>query len=156
MTRLAVLDSNAIDPFLDDPAALSLAAAAVADGRLQILATHVTVDEVAKTPDPERRASLLQVLARLAQRVPTFGVILGVSRVGEAMLNDDVAGLEALRSHNAKKHSKDALIAATAQFHGAALITNDRRLARRARNQGITVLTTAQLLTELNEAGPAS
>lgn len=61
VTRVVVLDSMSVDPFLDDPAAFALAVSATADGRLRMLSTHVTADEVAKLPhNPERRAGLLR------------------------------------------------------------------------------------------------
>ncbi len=152
VTRVVVLDSMVVDTFLDDPAAFALAVSATADGRLRMLSTHVTADEVAKLQhNPERRAGLLRVLDELTQQVPTAGFILDVSRLDEAMLNDDVETLEVLRSRNPGKHSEDALIAATAQFHGAALVTNERRLAGRARECGIEVLTSGELLAELQD-----
>jgi rRNA-processing protein FCF1 len=40
------------------------------------------------------------------------------------------------------------LIAHTALNEGCALITNEKRLAARAREQGVEVLTTAELLAE--------
>lgn len=154
MTRVVVLDSNAVDPFLDHPAALALAVSATANGRLRVLSTHVTAGELADLQDnPGRWAELLRVLDELTQQVPTFGFILDVSRLGGSMLNDDVESLEVLRSRNPGKHSKDALIAATAQFHGAALVTNDARLTGRARECGIELLTSEELLAELCPPG---
>jgi len=134
VTRVVVLDSMVVDTLLDDPAAFALAVSATADGRLRMLSTHVTADEVAKLQhNPERRAGLLRVLDELTQQVPTAGFILDVSRLDEAMLNDDVETLEVLRSRNPGKHSEDALIAATAQFHGAALASDERTSACRPR-----------------------
>ncbi len=76
-----------VDTFLDDPAAFALAVSATADGRLRMLSTHVTADEVAKLQhNPERRAGLLRVLDELTQQVPTAGFIPDVSRLDEAML----------------------------------------------------------------------
>jgi len=99
VTRVVVLDSMAVDPFLDDPVAFALAVSATAAGRLRMLSTHVTSDEVARIQhNPERRAGLLRVLDELTQQVPTSGFILDVSRLDEAMLNDDVQTFQVLRS----------------------------------------------------------
>ncbi len=53
-----------------------------------------------------------------------------------------------LRSGNIR-HTRDALIAATARYENASLITNEHRLTRRAREQGIEVLTPRELLDEV-------
>jgi rRNA-processing protein FCF1 len=63
------------------------------------------------------------------------------------LIADDDTAFEPLRSGNIK-HSRDALIAHTALYEGCALITKEKRLAARAREQSVEVLTTAQLLAE--------
>ena len=60
---------------------------------------------------------------------------------------DDDDTFEPLRSGSIK-NSRDALIAHTALHEGCALITNEKRFAARAREQGVEVLTTAELLAE--------
>ncbi|WP_338091276.1 PIN domain-containing protein [Planosporangium flavigriseum] len=52
-------------------------------------------------------------------------------------------------------HSRDALIAATAQFEGCALVTNDKRLAGRARARGVPVLSSAELFARIGFASPS-
>ena len=74
--------------------------------------------------------------------------MLDVSRLTFCrVMADDDKTFEPLRSGNIK-HSRDALIAHTALCEGCALITNEKRLAARAREQGAEVLTTAELLAE--------
>lgn len=74
--------------------------------------------------------------------------MIDTSQIDEAGLSDDPATVEALRSGNLK-HTQDALIAVTALYEECALVTNEvRRLRNRAREQGIEVLTTAELLAE--------
>lgn len=61
------------------------------------------------------------------------------------MADEDVPTFQALTSGSVD-HSRDALIAFTARVEGCALVTNEKRLAARAREQGIEVLTSQQLL----------
>jgi rRNA-processing protein FCF1 len=80
---------------------------------------------------------------------------LDVSRLGFSTLSDDVDTLEALRSGRVR-HTRDALIAYTALSELCALVTNDGRLAARARDQGIEVLTTKELLVHCGFNTPAA
>lgn len=149
--RRVVFDSNAIDPVADTPGASEALLGAVAAGQLEVLYTHVTCDELAAIPNEPRRALLIELLASLGQVVPTGAMVLGYSRLGFSRLSskDDAEVIEGLRSR-AVKHTPDALIAATARFEGCALVTNEERLTKRSREQGIEVLTTRQLLAEFN------
>jgi hypothetical protein len=144
--RRVVLDSNAVDPLIDLPGAYEAVQAAVDGGRLDVLYTHVTVDELAATRDPDRRSRLLSTVRTLGRLVPTGAFALDVSRLGLARLSDDVEAVETLRSNNVA-HTRDALIAVTAASENCALVTNEvRRLPARAREQGIEVITSAELL----------
>jgi hypothetical protein len=144
--RRVVLDSNAVDPLIDLPGAYEAVRAAIDCGRLDVLYTHVTIDELAATRDPDRRSRLLATVRSLGRLVPTGAFILDVSRLGLARLSDDVEAVETLRSNNAA-HSQDALIAITAAYENCALVTNEaRRLPARARERGIEVMTSADLL----------
>jgi hypothetical protein len=146
--RRAVVDSNAIDPLIDLPGAYEAVRAAVDTGQLELLYTHVNIDELAATQDPERRSHLLLVLVDLGRLVPTGAFALDVSRLGFARLYDDVDVIEALRSGNVD-HTRDALIAVTAIYEASALVTNEKRLTARARDRGIEVLSSRELLAEL-------
>lgn len=146
--RRAVLDSNAVDPIAELPGAYEVVRTAIDEGRLDVLFTHVTVDEVNAISDADRRGRLLRVLSGLGRHVPTGAFIVGVTPLGFGRLTDDVQTVEALRSGNAG-HSHDALIGATASMEQCALVTADRRLAARARDRGIEVLTPLDLLAEV-------
>lgn len=146
--RRVVLDSNAVDPIVDRPGAYEAIRAAVDEDRLEVLFTHITVDELAEIPDPERRSQLLLVLFALGHLVATGAAVVGFSRLDFCRLNDDTEALEAFRSGNID-HTRDALIASTAQFEQCALVTNDKRLTRRARERGVEVITVIDLLAEL-------
>jgi hypothetical protein len=120
--RSVVMDSNAVDPLADLPGAYEVARAAVQDGRLEVLFTHVTIDELAAISDLERRSSLLILLISIGRLVNTEGLIVGYSRVGFSTLVDDTESLTTLRS-GGTGHSRDALIGSAALAAGRALVT---------------------------------
>ncbi len=136
-----------MDPFIDLPEAQDVVRAAVRGGQLELLFTHVNIDELAAVPDLDRRSRLLLALVDFGRLVPTGAFALGFSRLGYARLMDDVNVVEALRSGNVD-HTRDALIASTAVFEQCALVTNEKRLTARARERGIEVVTSLDLLTE--------
>jgi hypothetical protein len=152
--RRAVLDSNAVDPLIDLPGAYEAVRAGVDAGRVELLFTHVNIDELAAVPDLDRRARLLLVLAAVGRLVPTGAFAADFSRLSFARLSQDADVAEALRSGNVD-HTRDALIAVTAVYEACALVTNERRLTARARDRGIEVLTTVDLLAELGFSSAA-
>ena len=115
-------------------------------GELEILFTHVTVDEMAAIPELEKRQRLLILLIALGRMIETSSVCLNFSRLDFCRLSDDEVGFETLRS-NRITHSRDALIAHTALTEKSALVTNEKRLSARSRELGVEVMTTAELLT---------
>jgi hypothetical protein len=145
--RRVLLDSNALDPILDAPGAYEALEEAVSSARLEVFYTHVTVDEIAVTPDEEKRQWLLNLLVFLGRPVYTSVTVCDVSRLNFCRLSDDDDIFEPLRSGRIK-HSRDAVIAHTALTERCVLITNEKRLAARARDQVVEVLTTAELLAE--------
>jgi hypothetical protein len=139
--RVAVLDSNAIDPLSDDPVLYESTVAAIRAGRLRLLWTHVTIDELAVTSDVERRCRLLLVAVSLADLVLTGTTVVGFSRLDFCRLgsDDDTDGLEAFRDGNLK-HTRDALVSSTARFEGAAVCTRDKDMTVRAERNGLEVV----------------
>jgi predicted nucleic acid-binding protein len=154
--RRVILDSNALDPLIAVAGAYEALESAVKSANLEIFFTHVTVDEIAATSDLEKRQWLLNLLVFLGRPIYASGAVLDISRLNfcRLMANDDDT-FEPLRSGNIR-HSRDALIAHTAMSEGCALITNDKRLAARARDQGVEVLTTVELLAEFGYVFPAA
>ncbi|MET9414711.1 hypothetical protein ABZY03_11090 [Streptomyces klenkii] len=146
--RRFVLDSNAIDPIADTPGAYEATRAAIDDGKIELLITHVNIDELAAIPDLDRRSFLLLLLCDLGTLVPTGAAALDYSRLDFCRFHDDVEVTEALRSGSID-HTRDALIAVTADFERCALVTNENRLTNRSRDRGIEVLTTRDLLAEI-------
>jgi predicted nucleic acid-binding protein len=140
-----LIDSNIFDKLIDEPETLELASQLVESGALELLSTHIQADEIARTPDAERLRRLLRVSV---EQVPTYGFVLGSSRLGMARLSESES-IESLRKGNLD-HTEDALIAATAQFEGATLVTEDRRLAGRARARAIAVISWQEFRDRLN------
>jgi hypothetical protein len=114
--RRVVLDSNAVDPLIDLPGAYEAVQAAVDGGRLEVLYTHVTIEELAATRDPDRRSSLLLAVSALGALVPTGAFALDVSRLGLARLSDAVEAMErrgpttspipGMRSSRSRRHMR--------------------------------------------------
>jgi rRNA-processing protein FCF1 len=156
--RRVLVDSNALDPLLEFPGAYEALRAGIDDGKLEMLITHVTIDELAAIGDLERRRWLLVLHFDLCRLVATWGACVDYSRLDFCRLADDGDGdiFEALRSEKVA-HSPDALIASTARGEGCALVTNEkRRLPNRSRDQGIEVLSTRELLAEFGFVMPAA
>jgi hypothetical protein len=83
------MDSNAVDPLADMPGAYEVDREAVEAGHLEILFTHVTIDELAAIGDLDRRRLLLLLLIDLGRLVPSGAFILGRSRLDFGRLRDD-------------------------------------------------------------------
>lgn len=148
--RRVLLDSNALDPLLTQFGAYEALEEAVRSAKLEVFYTHITVDEIAATPDLEKREWLLNLLVFLGRPIATSGAVVDFPRLNFCrVMADDDRTFEPLRSGSIK-HSRDALIAHTSLNEGCALVTNEKRLASRAREQGVEVLTTAELLVEFD------
>jgi len=142
-----LLDSNAIDPFVDVPGAYEAAEKAITDGTHELVFTHVNIDELAEVPTVDRRQRLLLAMVGLGRLVPTGAAVFGHSRLNWSRLVDDADVFEAVQSGNID-HTRDALLAATAVFERCPLVTNDKKLRKRATGRGVQVITTAELLAE--------
>lgn len=148
MVVTAVLDTNAIDRVLDSPDLNLQVTGAVEAGHLRLLYTHVTADEISKVPDRNRRADLLALLTAHAEAVPTEDVVADHSRLDMARLSGADSQINSLRSLIGN-HTNDALIASTALYENALLVTYERRLTNRATAAGATVVTWSGLLARL-------
>jgi hypothetical protein len=130
-----LIDANIHDKIVDAPGMLDLARRLVEDGAVVLLSTYVQADEIAATPDRDRARSLATVPV---ETVPVYGIVLGYWRLGMAPVSEREP-FESLRGGNLD-HTEDALIAATAQYEGATLVTEDVTLAKRAKREGIPVI----------------
>lgn len=136
--RRFFIDSNIFDKIADEPGAASLVKTLVEHGAIELLVTHVQIDEVTNTSDAGKRKRLLS-LVPWVRVVPTHGAIWGVSKWGMARwtsepVERDIAGIQP------RNDAKDALIGVTAKWDGATLVTEDGDFARDAFAQGVAVL----------------
>jgi predicted nucleic acid-binding protein len=122
-----MVDSNVFDVLVDDAAARQAVLAAIEDKRLVLRTTHVQEDELAATPDKDRRTQLQQVVPR--DRVVTSVGVFGVSKWGAASFGGSEEH-EAIR--HGPNHIEDAIIAATAVTDAHVLVTEEKRLRNRA------------------------
>jgi hypothetical protein len=139
-----LLDSMIFDKIVDTPGALELAEELTAQGKIDFVTTHVQEDEHSEA-DPERAARLASVPR---SRVPTSVFVIGVSPLNGGRLGNEEP-FESLRG--TKKHTKDGMIAATAEYEGVPLVTEEKRLTGRARQQGIEVWNWERLLKRMHE-----
>jgi predicted nucleic acid-binding protein len=144
----AVIDCNAVDKL---PEHYEAVRAAVDAGDLDLLWTHVTVDELAAITDADRRAWLLAVAASICRFVATGAFVVGFSRLNMARLGDDAKAFDAYRNGNLR-HTRDALVAVTAEFECAAVVTYDNGMKSRAEARGLTVYAWPSLLAAIKVA----
>jgi hypothetical protein len=130
-----MLDSMIHDKLVDEPGALELVRGAVADGSIVLLSTHIQGDQLARTPDAERASRLAAVPV---ESVASYGFVLDVSRFDMARFAEP-GTVDRLRGDNLA-HTEDALIAETALYEDATLVTEDRTLTSRARAHAIPVI----------------
>lgn len=151
-----VVDNMVYDLLVETPERQRQVADLHAVGTIKLLMTHVQKDEIAASQrtmvDPSTDEVLPVrdlVLAIPFTITPTYGLVLGISKVGLARFGDP-ATIERADSPD-KRHTKDALLASTAFHEEAVLVTNDRRLQTRAAAGGVEVWTSSQFLTFLGE-----
>jgi predicted nucleic acid-binding protein len=137
MKRL-LLDSMIHDFLVEAPQRMSALTKLVERGDVELVSTHIQADEIARTPDAEKRERLQRVPTR---PTPTAGIVLDVSRLDMSAFAD-AGPIEAVRRGN-PKHTEDALIAATALREDLVLVTNDHVLSRRATDLGVEVWNSA-------------
>jgi hypothetical protein len=77
----ALLDSNAIDPVADNMGAFDVLQKAVIDGDLELLFTHINIDEIVAVPDVDRRGQLLVLMIALGKLIDTGVFVLDYSRL---------------------------------------------------------------------------
>lgn len=137
---ILMLDTQIYDLIVADDEVTKRISVRVESGELEILSTHVQESELNAIPDPEKRSQVSRI-PRV--HVPTSDFVLDFSALDGARLGDG-ALVEAIRDGNIN-HTKDALIAATAQLEGAILVTEDKTLLRRSEVEKISVWNYAHL-----------
>ena len=141
-------DSNVWDSVLEDQELQELLLGAFENNQLRIFASHVQSDEQAHMHTEKLRMieSLRYKFKEL--KLPTAGFVLGVSKVNEATLSSEqfIKGFNAfLEGVNREKNIADALIATTGAMNDCLLVTNDKKMRRRAEKIGFTCCSTIDL-----------
>jgi hypothetical protein len=135
MTRIT-LDTDAVNRLADTPGLLDAAVRAHARGALVFVDTHIVGDQLAETPDAERRARLLDTWSAMPKvSVPTHGAVWNLSRWDKATWGDGADSgvtVPTMRTEG-RGGLHDALIATTAAGAADVLVTNDDALAKRVR-----------------------
>jgi hypothetical protein len=136
-----VLDTHVLDAMIADPTLLNAVNKAVVEGRIEVHLTHVQIDEAMATPDEraDKRSALAQTLANsAAQRSPTYGFIIGVSRLDEAMImGEDFAATYNTEVAAFPSQGNDAILISTAWRMGAKFVTDDRGARATAGRMGM-------------------
>ncbi len=125
-----MLDTMIYDKVVDTPGMLELLQRLVDEGEVEILATHIQEDELAKIPDERKRAEVSKIPR---QEVPTSGAVWNTSKWDRATWGDGSesgVSIDEIRSEK-RGHTHDALIATSASANVDALVTNDKRLKNR-------------------------
>lgn len=123
-----LLDTNVFDRIAETDESLDRVQRLVRRGAITVFVTHVQEDELARITDSTKSARIASIPRDL---IPTSEFAVGTSRLDMACLGEGEA-LEKIRKGNWAKHTRDALIAATAHADGLVLVTEDGRLRNRA------------------------
>lgn len=118
--------------------------AAKSAGELQIIRSHLQIDQNDRMPDKARLARIKILRDEFEEsESPTSLFILGSSRLGQAKLgNESISQVydSMLPSPDTRLGNRlDAVLALTAQEIGAVFVTADRNLAKRCRQHSIGV-----------------
>ena len=145
-----MLDTNVIDELFVDPALVARLRLAVNDGEVELLITHVQIDEVLNMGPAKRakREALVQVLAALpAHRVPSYGFVLDLSRLDNSMLASESHAATFLELTGGNpRHNEDALIVLTAAWFYADVVSeNTKDVPKMAAHVGLTSYQTEEL-----------
>lgn len=153
-----MLDTNVVDQLMADVDLVALLRQSVDSGAVELLITHIQIDEILNTGADKRakREALVQMLAALpALRVPTYGFVLDLSRLDNAMLASDnhAASFLELTGGN-QRHNEDALIVLTAGWFYADVVSeNTKDVPKMAERIGLTSYRTADLRGLLSTRG---
>lgn len=134
-----MLDSMIYDKIALDPDFMGKLKVACNQGVITVLSTHIQEDQLAATPDPRWRVTLLNTLEAIAPtKVATAGLVWGLSKWGESAWGDGVeSGISVGQvDSDARNHTQDALIATTAARDADILVTEETRLQNRLRALG--------------------
>ena len=116
-------------------------------GYISILRTHIQLDqnESMGKKSPDKLSGILRLRELLDEsEVPTGGLVLDMSRLDRSILTSEelTSVFEKIMGNKKRtaKHASDALLAVTAEFHGAFFISNDKNLVKRADKLDLMVI----------------
>jgi hypothetical protein len=135
-----VIDSMVVDLMTDTPGLLNQVQEVARRGLLVFVVTHIIQDQLAAAPPPRRDQLLATYDALPKTQIPTRGLVLGLSRLGEARLGDgSESGVSAhdVRPSGNMGGLADALIATTASGDADVMVTGDAALLAKARKAGV-------------------
>jgi predicted nucleic acid-binding protein len=127
-----LLDTMVLDKIADDDRLLHQVQRLSSERKLELLVTSVTQREVAPITEEPRRTRIASIPRTV---IGTVSFVLDYSQLDVDRLGPEEP-IEAIRKGR-RKHTADALIAATAEWDGLPLVTEDVRL-RRALERGGT------------------
>ncbi len=127
-----MLDTNVFSSICNDDTFLKGLEILVRKNRIELLTTHIQIGEINQIPknDSKKKDKILDFIANYCIVIPTRNFVLGISILGQARLGGTQT-LEAIRKGK-RKMTKDALIAATAEYDADFLVTSDKELQKRA------------------------
>jgi predicted nucleic acid-binding protein len=132
-----MFDTMEFDKLLENAATWEKLLRLVTEGRIELLTTHIQRDEIMATRDEAKRARLMSLFTN-AHLIRTKGVVVGISRFGEARLgsDEDHKLIDDIRGNRWDRDTEDSLIAATASGEADTLVTDDWRFIQRLGNAG--------------------
>ena len=143
-----MFDSNIFDEFIDGPDHIEMIAECV-----DVFVTHVQFNELNDTPDPGKKAMLLQAFANVVPEesedseggsIPTESAVWSFSEWGNAKWGSADDLFEQLQRC---VKAKDALIGETAIRHDLVLVTEDRSFRKAMFSLGGKSMSWQELLT---------
>jgi len=128
--RVIYLDANAYDKLVADLSIQRIMGIEQKEGKLQIISSYITEEELARAPEPKRKRmlQLLELTEDKPTAVAVFPLPLGRIRLGSREYSEIYENIKGLNPKNVK----DAIVAATAIYENADyLVTDDKRFSRR-------------------------
>jgi hypothetical protein len=158
--RRLLLDTDALDKIATMPDFADALRGAATDGRVELFITHVQLDQIIVMADKQatkekraKRGRLLTLIVAMpnVRYVPTSGIVVGLSRLGQAAL-DDLLAVETKTGPpfaRKPKNRADVLLVNTAAGLGAEFVSVDTGARKYAAARGLVVSTPAELLASL-------
>lgn len=142
-----MLDTNAVDCFVEAHAFDYLVKQHNV-GAIDLLFTHIAVEELLGIENLDRRILLTLHLVSYARLVPTGVFAVGYSRVSMARLAYGDEPFEAWRAEG-MNNTRDALVVSTGRYERCPVVSNDKRFRGRANRNGVEAITPVEALARM-------